>query len=127
MRKNTSRRSSQPTRCAIYARSATVKKPNEQNSITRQIAECTRFAKGKNWVIWEDCIFTDSGQSGLKVNSGLKELMRAAEANTKHFDVMLCTGVHRVARDSDLVFRIHKRLKEHGVEMWFAETGESPF
>src|SRR5215472_7789844 len=97
-----SRRSGQPIRCAIYARTATVKKPNEQNSITWQIAECERFAKGKNWTIWENCIFTDSGQSGLKVNSGLRELMRAAEANPKHFDVMLCTGVHRIARDSDL-------------------------
>jgi hypothetical protein len=31
---------SQPLRCAIYARTATVKKPDEDNSITEQVERC---------------------------------------------------------------------------------------
>lgn len=125
-KKDTTGRFGQPIRCAIYARSATVKKPNEQNSISRQIAECKRFAEVKKWIIWENCIFTDSGQSGLKLNSGLRELMRAAGADPKQFDVLLCTGVDRIARDSGLVFRIDELLKKQGVEIWSVESGDRP-
>jgi hypothetical protein len=35
-------------RCAIYPRMATLKKPNEVNSIAQQVGSCKRFAKGKN-------------------------------------------------------------------------------
>jgi hypothetical protein len=35
---------SQPLRCAIYARTATVKIPSEDNSISHQVATCKRFA-----------------------------------------------------------------------------------
>ena len=67
---------SQPLRCAIYARTATVKKPDEDNSITEQVERCKRLAKEKDWIVSDDYIFTDSGLSGLGMNSGLKELMR---------------------------------------------------
>ncbi len=99
---------SQPLRCAIYARTATVKKPDEDNSITQQVERCKRLAKEKEWIVSDDSIFADSGQSGLKVNSGLKDLMRIAAVNPKPFDVLLCTSIDRIARDTDLVIRIHK-------------------
>ena len=92
---------SQPLRCAIYARTATVKKPNEDNSITHQVARCKRFAKEKEWTVRDDCIFTDSGQSGLTVNSALKDLMRIAAINPKPFEVLLCTSIDRIARDTE--------------------------
>ena len=38
---------SQPLLCAIYARTATVKIPSENNSITHQVAKCKRFARGR--------------------------------------------------------------------------------
>jgi hypothetical protein len=38
---------SQPLRCAIYARTATVKKPDEDNSITQQVERWKRLAKEK--------------------------------------------------------------------------------
>jgi len=104
-----------PLRCAIYARTATVKKPDEDNSITQQVERCKRLAKEKDWIVSDDYIFTDSGQSGLRVNSGLKNLMRIAAVNPKSFDVLLCTSIDRIARDTDLVIRIHKALKRFGV------------
>jgi DNA invertase Pin-like site-specific DNA recombinase len=117
---------SQPTRCAIYARTATVKKPNEGNSLTEQVSRCKRFAEGKEWVVREDCIFTDSGQSGLKVNSGLTDLIRIAATNPKPFEVLLCTATDRIARDMNLVIRIHETLKTFGVDIRFAELGHPP-
>jgi site-specific DNA recombinase len=112
--------------CAIYARTATVKEPNEVNSITHQVERCKRFAKEKGWIVSDDYIFTDSGKSGLRVNSGLKDLMRIAAVNPKPFDVLLCISIDRIARDTDLVIRIHKAFKRFGVEIRFAELGDSP-
>jgi len=117
---------SQPLRCAIYARTATVKKPDEVNSITQQVERCKRFAKERDWIARDGYIFTDSGQSGLRVNSGLKDLMRIAAASPKPFDVFLCTSIDRIARDTGLAIRINEALKEFGVEIRFAELGETP-
>ena len=117
---------SQPLPCAIYARTATVKKSDEINSITQQVERCKRFAKEKEWIVSDEFIFTDSGQSGLRVNSGLKDLMRIAAVNPKPFDVLLCTSIDRNARDTDLVIRIHKALKRFGVGIRFTEHGDTP-
>ena len=117
---------SQPLRCAIYARTATVKKPDEDNSITQQVERCKCFAKEKDWIVSEDYIFTDSGKSGLTVNSGLKDMMRIAAVNPKPFDVMVCTSIDRIARDTDFVIRIHKALKRFGVGIRFTEHGDIP-
>jgi site-specific DNA recombinase len=117
---------SQPLRCAIYARTATVKEPDEDNSIAQQVERCKRLAKEKEWIVSDVSIFADSGQSGLKVNSGLKDLMRIAAVNPKPFNVLLCTSIDRIARDTDLVIRIHKGLKALGVEIRFTEHGDIP-
>ena len=116
----------QPLRCAIYARTATVKKPDEDNSIPQQVVRCKRFAKEKDWIVSDDHIFTDSGLSGLKVNSGLKDLMSIAAVSPKPFDVLLCTSIDRIARDTDLVIRIHETLKSIGVGIRFTEHGDIP-
>ena len=117
---------SQPLLCAIYARTAAVNKSDEVNSITQQVGRCKRLAKEKDWIVSDDSIFADSGQSGLKVNSGLKDLMRIAAVNPKPFDVLLCTSIDRIARDTDLVIRIHEGLKAFGVEIHFTEHGDIP-
>jgi DNA invertase Pin-like site-specific DNA recombinase len=115
----------QPIRCAIYARTATLKKPDEDNSIAQQVGTCKRFANGNEWIVKRNYIFTDSGQSGLTVNSGLKDLMRVAAINPKPFDVLLCTSTDRIARDTSLSIRIHEALKKYGVEIRFAEISET--
>ena len=115
----------QPLPCAIYARTATVKVPDEVNSITHQVERCKRFAKEKGWIVSDDYVFTDSGLSGLRVNSGQKDLMRIAAVNPKPFDVLLCTSIDRIARDTDLVIRIHKAFKRFAVEIRFAEVGDT--
>jgi DNA invertase Pin-like site-specific DNA recombinase len=117
---------SQPLRCAIYARTATVKKPDEDNSITQQVERCKRLAKEKGWIVSDEYIFTDSGQSGLRLNSGLKDLMRIAAVNPKPFDALLCTSIDRIARDTDLVIRTQKALKGIGVGIRFTGHGDIP-
>jgi DNA invertase Pin-like site-specific DNA recombinase len=117
---------SQPLRCVIYARTATVTNPDGVNSITQQVERCKCFAKEKDWIVSDDNVFTDSGQSGLRVNSGLKDLMRVAAVNPKPFDVLLCTSIDRIARDTDLANQINDALKEFGVEIRFAEPGDTP-
>jgi site-specific DNA recombinase len=116
----------QPLHCAIYTRTAAVKEPDEVNSIIQQVERCKRFAKEKEWIVSEDYIFTDSGKSGLRVNSGLMDLMRIAAVNPKPFDVLLCTSIDRIARDTDLVIRIHETLKSIGVGIRFTEHGDIP-
>jgi DNA invertase Pin-like site-specific DNA recombinase len=122
MKKKTAYRSpGQLTCCAIYARTATVKKPKEGNSITKQVAKCKRLAKGQGWIVREDCIFTDSGKSGLKVNSGLKDLLHNAAVEPKSFDVLLCVSTDRIARSTGLAIRIHRAIKKYAVEIRFTD------
>lgn len=116
---------SQPTRCAIYARTATVKQANEYNSIAKQLAKCRRFAKRKGWIVREECIFTDSGKSALRANLGLKNLLRIAAINPKSFDVLLCTSIDRIARDTGLAVRVHMALRKEGIEIQYAELDDS--
>jgi DNA invertase Pin-like site-specific DNA recombinase len=116
---------SQPTRCAIYARTASVKQASEDNSIAQQLATCKRFAKRKGWIVREGCIFTDSGKSGLRANLGLKDLLRIAAISPKSFDVLLCTAIDRIARDMGLAIRVHRALKNHGVQIRFAELDDT--
>ena len=120
MKKKSSR---QPICCAIYARTATVKKPREDNSITQQVAKCKRFAKERGWTVGEDCIFIDSGMSGLRVNSGLQNLMRTAALKPKRFGVVLCTSIDRIARDTGVLTLIYGTLKNYGVKIRFAVFG----
>ena len=117
--------SSQPLHCAIYARTATVKKSDEINSITQQVERCKRIAKEMGWIVRDGYIFTDSGQSGLRVNSALKDLMRIAAVDPRRFDVLLCTSIDRITRDADFTIRITTVLKEFGVEIRFAEIGDT--
>lgn len=121
MKKTVHKPRNQPTRCAIYARTATVKQASEDNSIAQQVATCQRFAKGKGWIVREECIFTDSGKSGLRANLGLKDLLRIAAISPKSFDVLLCTGIDRITRDTAIAIRVHSVLTKHKVEIRFAE------
>jgi DNA invertase Pin-like site-specific DNA recombinase len=109
--------SGQPIRCAIYARTATVKMSTEDNSIRQQVATCERFAIERGWTVGEDCIFTDSGHSGLNINSALKELMHSAAGNPKPFEVLLSASIDRIARDTCLLIRIQKTLRKYGIEI----------
>jgi DNA invertase Pin-like site-specific DNA recombinase len=122
-KKTADKRRSQPKHCAIYARTASVKQASEDNSIAQQVAKCKRYAKRKGWIVREDCIFTDSGKSGLTVNSGLKDLLIIAAVKPKMFDVMLCTRTDRIGRDTSVLIRAHETLKQCGVEIRFAELG----
>jgi len=124
MKKASHKPPSLPTRCAIYARTATVKQGSEDNSIAQQVAACKRFAKRKGWIVRRDFVFTDSGKSGLSVNSGLNDLLRIA-ANSKSFDVLLCTAIDRIARDTGLTIRVQMALREEGIEIQFAELDDS--
>jgi DNA invertase Pin-like site-specific DNA recombinase len=121
MKKASHKPPSQPTRCAIYARTATVKQASEDNSIAKQVAACKRFAKRKGWIVRNDSIFADSGKSGLSANLGLKTLLRIATTSPKSFDALLCTAIDRIARNTGLVIRIYRALKKRGVEIRFAE------
>ena len=86
---------------------------------------CKRFAKRKGWIVREECIFTDSGKSGLDVNSGLKAVLRTATVKPKLFDLLLCVSIDRVARDTGLANRVHRALKKHGAEIRFAELDDT--
>jgi DNA invertase Pin-like site-specific DNA recombinase len=125
MKKTAHKPLSQPTCCAIYARTATVKQASEDNSIAQQVATCQRFAKRKRWIVREECIFTDSGKSGLRANLALKDLLRAAATRPKWFDVLLCTATDRIARDPGLASRVRRELKNHGVEIRFVDLDDT--
>jgi DNA invertase Pin-like site-specific DNA recombinase len=51
--------------------------------------------------------------------------MRVAAINPKPFDVLLCTSTDRITRDTSLSIRINEDLKKYGVEIRFAEIGET--
>ena len=113
--------STEPIRCAIYARTGT-QTPNGSNSIKQQIEQCKEAARLKGWTVSDTHIRTDSGKSGTTKDgrSGLQELILLATTRPRPFDYVLCASTDRLARNLNTVGVIIGTLTFNGVNLYFA-------
>ncbi len=111
-----------PQRVAIYTRSAaTTTNPDSlkdqerrcREAIAEQIPECT---------VAEDCIFQDSGASGLTSRRpGLEALLKKAAESPQPFSCLFVDSVSMIGRSWSVVLLILDTLRSHGVDVFVAE------
>jgi DNA invertase Pin-like site-specific DNA recombinase len=123
--KNSSVSSNGPIRCAIYARTATTTSAEIDAGIVEQIDRCREAAKKNGWVVAEDFVRIDRGQSGTSMQgrNGLNELIALAATKPRPFDKLICASTDRVARNWTIVSTIIDTLTYNGVSLHFASHG----
>ncbi len=112
--------STEPIRCAIYARTATQPQLGN-NSIEQQIEQCREAARLKGWTVSDTHIRADCGKSGTTMDkrSGLQELIALAATRPRPFDYLMCASTDRLARNLDTAGRIIGNLTFNGVNLYF--------
>jgi DNA invertase Pin-like site-specific DNA recombinase len=98
--------STEPIRCAIYARTASERQLG--NSAEQQIYRCREVARQKGWTVVETHIRADCGKSGTSMDqrTGLHDLMALAATRPRPFDYLMCASTDRLARNLDTAGRI---------------------
>ncbi len=102
-------------RCALYARySSDLQSPA---SIEDQLRLCRTYAEHQGWTIV--ATFQNAALSGFGVEHrpGYQELLAAALAPARPFDVILVEDLSRLTRDMAELLRLHHRLRVRGLEL----------
>ena len=96
-----------------YVRQSTSK---QEESIEKQIACLLEWAMENGWVLNPEDIYQDTLSGADQNRPGLLQLIRACESgNVKR--VLLYT-VSRLARDTEISYRIEKLASSLGIEIW---------
>jgi site-specific DNA recombinase len=105
-----------PKRVILYARSATFKKPEEDNSVDMQLRKLREYAcKHKYEVLTE---FVDEGVSGNRIDHpGLQNMMAMALKQSEVVDAILVGDLNRLTRDRRLFRSLKDRLYEDGIDI----------
>lgn len=117
-RENRSAASSEPVRCAIYARTAS--ELELCNTSEQQIQRCRKAAREKGWTVAENCVRADYGGSGTSIQSrtGLEELIALAATRPRPFDYLMCASIDRLARNMEITGQIVGTVSFHGVKIY---------
>jgi DNA invertase Pin-like site-specific DNA recombinase len=107
-------------RCAIYARSAT---SQGSESINAQLSQCREAAERKGWVVLEQYLAVDQGQSGngLSGREAFQTLIAAAKMAPQPFDCILLSRPDRLGQNIASVFTTIETLHYLGVFLYFAD------
>ena len=120
--KNSNVSSVEPTRCAIYARTASTTATEIDVAIVEQIDRCREAAQRNGWTVAEDCVRIDRGQSGISMHGriGLNELIALAAAKPRQIDKIMCASKDRLARSRTIAGALIDALTRNGVSLYFA-------
>lgn len=102
-------------RCAIYARdSSDLQSPT---SIDDQVRLCRSYAERMEWVVV--ATFEDRALSGVGVDHrpGYQQLMAAALAPSRTFDVILVEDLSRLTREIRESDTLYRRLRLRGIDL----------
>lgn len=104
-----------PTRAAIYARTAT-------GPVLDQVGACAELARRRGWTVTQE--YCDEAASGLDATrSALAELLVAAAQQPRPFDVVVLADLARLSRRREDVARTLEGLSRLGVSV---ETLDGP-
>src|SRR5665213_1222790 len=115
--------STEPIRCAIYARTATQPQLGN-NSIEQQIEQCREAARLKGWTVVETHIRADCGKSGTSMDqrTGLHDLMALAATRPRPFDYIICDSTDRLTRSLSIAVQIIDTLTFHGINLYLTSN-----
>jgi len=85
-------------KAVIYTRVSTSLQASEGESLDLQLQQCTDFIKSKGWELIS--IYTDSGQSGAKIEHRLQFQQMVKDAKQGNFNVIVFTKLSRFARSA---------------------------
>ena len=107
---------------AVYARKSTEQNgvADEVKSVTRQIERAKAYARGKGWVVAEDCIYRDDGVSGAEFakRAGLARLMNALTPRPP-FGALIMMEESRLGREQIETAYLLKQIIRAGVRVFF--------
>src|SRR5712692_5880479 len=107
---------------AIYARRSTEQRgvPDEERSVTRQIAHARAYAARKGWTVAEDHLYADDGISGAEflIRPGFVRLMHALTPRPP-FEVLIMSEESRLGREQIETAYALKQIMDAGVRVFF--------
>jgi len=112
---------------AIYERKSTAQSDvaDEAKSLAHQEALCRAFIARQGWTVVDAHIYVDEGVSGaIFERPGLRQLLDAAEARPRPFDVVVMYAEDRLGRDVVETGYVAKRLIDNGMRIFFADGTE---
>jgi DNA invertase Pin-like site-specific DNA recombinase len=111
--------STEPIRCAIYARTGAL--TAREDSADEQIQRCREAAQKKGWTVIEEFVRIDRGGSGtsMKDRTGLQELITLAATTPRPFDYLICVSTDRLTRNMGIAGQIVDAFIHHGVNLYF--------
>jgi site-specific DNA recombinase len=105
-----------PKRAAIYARTATVKKEHEHNSLAGQIDGCTEYIMKQGYLLSQDHIYEEVF-TGLQYEDR-PAFTRLREAMKRHeIDVVIVYTLDRIARNMALVEAFIAEAESFGIKI----------
>ncbi|HXH81720.1 MAG TPA: recombinase family protein, partial [Candidatus Tectomicrobia bacterium] len=106
---------------AIYARKSTEQNtPDEEKSVTRQIAHARAYATRKGWTVVDDHVYADDGISGAEFlkRPGFLRLMNALKPRPP-FQVLVMSEESRLGREQIETAYALKTIIDAGVRVFF--------
>jgi DNA invertase Pin-like site-specific DNA recombinase len=103
-------------RAAIYARIST----DKQNPLSPadQERKCREYADRNGITVVDGYVYCDEGLSGVGLDRpALQQLLRAALARTRDFDVILVDDTSRLSRSTEDVLSIYRDLNFAGLQL----------
>jgi site-specific DNA recombinase len=100
----------------LYARSATFKRPEENNSVQMQLEKLREYARKNDYEVLAE--FVDEGVSGLRIDHpGLQEMISRIKNEHDIIGAVLVWDFARLSRRSFLVHNLKKVFREVGVRV----------
>ena len=118
---STSTSLSQPTRAALYVRSALENKSGPGNNVNRQLNRLRAFVHERKWTL--QGVYKDKGFSGLDENRpGLNQLLEACHDG--HIDVVVVTDLARLSHSVSHVIYVIRQFRLLKVSLVGLDGGE---
>jgi DNA invertase Pin-like site-specific DNA recombinase len=100
----------------LYVRSATFKKPEEDNSVDMQLRKLREYACKHNYEILAE--FMDEGANGNRINHpGLNSMLNMASNDRDMIDAILIVDNNRLTRKKGLFFWLQGWLYENRIDI----------
>ncbi|MES9874184.1 MAG: recombinase family protein [Candidatus Sedimenticola sp. 6PFRAG7] len=104
-------------RIIAYARSATLKGPNDPNSCMEQLLSISEWAEHNGHIM--KSMLADYGHGGNSLSRNFFELLDQVKSEDRDFDAIVLTEPSRIARNSILLGNVLHICALAGVEVIF--------
>jgi len=106
----------EPKNVVLYARSATFKKPGDNNSVDMQLEKLREYARKNDYEVLAE--FVDEGKGGnIEDRPALQKMISIVTAEPHIVDTVLVNDYSRLARNMKITRDLEERLRENNVSL----------